>query len=173
MYKCKEFDLDYFSHAPVVNRYTREIPTSPEILFAIFDDEHSWPQWVPGIAAVEWTSPRPFGVETTRTVTFKGGMQVYERFIAWNHGKEMAFCFTGATQRVWSSFGEYYQVEDLGGNRCQLTWTVAYEPRFIFAKLHFLFGPLLKRGLSLIMDSLVRYCRNQAPEYATKLSSPT
>lgn len=171
MFQCKQFDLGYFSSAPVINRYEREIPTSPEILFAIFEDQHSWPKWVPGIAKVEWTSPPPFGMNTTRTVTFVGGMEVYEHFIAWEHKKELAFCFTAATQRVWASFGERYQIEDLGGNRSKLTWTVAYEPTYIFAKLHFALGPILKRGLGLIMDSLVRFSRQTAPQYAAKLTS--
>ena len=126
MFKCEEFDVDYFSKAPVIFQYEREIPTSPEILFAIFEDEFPWPKWVPGIAKVDWTSPKPYGLDTTRTVTFMGGMEVYERFIAWEYGKEMSFCFTGTTQRIWSAFGEHYKVEDLGGNRSKLTWTVAY-----------------------------------------------
>ena len=47
-----------------------------------------------GIDRVDWTSPRPFGVGTTRTVTFQGGgMEVYETFIAWDPGKHMAFTF--------------------------------------------------------------------------------
>lgn len=170
MFRCEEFDVDYFSKAPVIFQYEQEIPTSPEILFAIFEDEFSWPKWVPGIAKVDWTSPRPFGLNTTRTVTFMGGMEVYERFIAWEPGKEMSFCFTGTTQRIWSAFGEHYKVEDLGGNRCKLTWTVAYEPRFIFAKIHFLVAPIMKKALGSFMDSLSRYARNNAPDYAQKLA---
>ncbi|MED5463555.1 MAG: SRPBCC family protein [Myxococcota bacterium] len=165
MFECNEFNLDYFKNAPVLLTYERELPVSPAVLFAIFEDEHSWPQWVPGIAKVDWTSPRPFGLNTTRTVTFTGGMEVYERFIGWEHGKHMAFCFTGTTQRVWASFGENYEVEDLGNNRCTLRWTVAYEPRFIFKALHPLLGPIMKKALGLILRGLKRYATEHQTRY--------
>ena len=176
MFECKEFDLDYFKTAPVRLVYEREIPTSPEVLFAIFEDEHSWPRWVPGISKVDWTSPRPFGLNTTRTVTFAGGgMEVYERFIGWEPGKHMAFCFTGTTQRVWASFGENYDVEDLGNNRSRLRWTVAYEPQFVFKTLHPLLGPLMKAGLGLILGILSRYAKKNEARYLKVLAvdSPT
>ena len=172
MFDCAEFGLDYFATAPVRFVYERELPVSPAVLFAIFEDEHSWPQWVPGIAKVDWTSPRPFGLNTTRTVTFTGGMEVYERFIGWEQGKHMAFCFTGATQRVWASFGENYEVEDLGNNRCTLRWTVAYEPRFIFKALHPFFGPLMKLALVSILNRLATYAENNSHNYAASPAPP-
>ena len=59
MFPCEEFEVDYFSKAPVIFQYEREIPTSPEILFAIFEDELSWPKWVPGIAKVAYPKSKP------------------------------------------------------------------------------------------------------------------
>ena len=32
---------------------------------------------------MEWTSPKPFGLGTTRTVTMSGDLAGYEEFIAW------------------------------------------------------------------------------------------
>ncbi len=159
MFDCKPFqDLDALRAAPQRVDNSIELDCTPDELFAILDDENTWPEWVPGIARVEWTSPRPFGVGTTRTVTFQGGgMEVYEDFIAWDPGKHMAFTFTGATQRVWWAFGEEYVVTDLGGGRCRLDWTVAYEPRFIFKALHFLFGPLMAWGLGRVLKGLGPY----------------
>lgn len=69
----------------------------------------------------------------------------------------MAFTFTGATQRVWWAFGEEYVVTDLGEGRCRLDWTVAYEPRFIFKALHFLFGSLMAWGLGRVLKGLGPY----------------
>ena len=71
-----------------------------------------------------WTSPRPFRVGTTRTVIFWGGMEVYEDFVAWTHDQEMAFVFYGATQEVWTRFGEHYRVKDNGDGSYMLAVSV-------------------------------------------------
>lgn len=160
-FPCAPTDAGFFDAAPVKNRYTVTLPVSPQRLFEIFEDPASWPRWAPGIGRVEWTSPRPYGVGTTRTVTFWGGMEVYEEFVRWAPGEEMAFVFRGITQEVWRRFGERYEVEDLGGGRCQLTWTVCYEPAGGFAKGHAVFGPILKLNLATYMVWLKRYCKKK------------
>ena len=71
-YKCIPFELDYYESAPQRFVYERTIECSPDELFDIFEDEHSWPVWGTGIAKVDWTSPKPYKVGTTRTVTFQG-----------------------------------------------------------------------------------------------------
>lgn len=159
MFECRPFaDLAALHSAPHRFDNTVELDCTPAELFAIFDDAHAWTEWVPGIAKVDWTTPRPFGVGTTRTVTFQGGgMQVFETFIAWDQDRHMAFTFTGATQRVWWAFGEEYVVTDLGDGRCQLAWTMAYEPRFLFKALHFLFKPLMGLTLGVILRRLRAY----------------
>lgn len=161
-FRCDEVGLDFFARAPNRHVFERTLDVSPEHLFEIFEDENSWPSWAKGIARVDWTSPRPFGVGTTRTVSFVGGMQVFERFIAWEPGAHMAFHLIGATQRVWWAFGEDYRVEDLGAGRCKLRWTVAYEPRFVFGRLQKIAAPLMDVFLGrAIADGLVRYCRER------------
>ena len=161
-FACRQAGLEHFDTATQRFRFVRELDVSPEHLFAIFEDEVSWTVWCPGIDGVDWTSPRPFGVGTTRTVHLKGGLDVYERFIAWESGRRMAFVLDGASQEVWWTFGELYQVEALGGGRSRLAWTVAYEPRGVFAKIHFLVKPFMRLALGWFMDRLQRYCREQA-----------
>ena len=102
---------------------------------------------------------------TTRTVFFPGGMEVYENFFIWEHGKRMAFYFTGQTQRVWWSFGERYEVTPLDGGRCRLRWTVAYEPRFVLAAIQPLVSPMMRWWLGRIADTMQTYMR-PAPEPA-------
>lgn len=159
IYECEAFDVDYFDHAPVRHVFVRELEVSSEKLWQILEDPKSWPVWAsPGIAEVEWTTPTPHAVGTERTVFFIGGMEVYERFIAWEPRRTMAFCLRGATQRVWWRFGEHYSIRDLGSYRCELTWTVAYEPRFVFAKIYALVAPLMRWSLKRYADGLVKYC---------------
>ena len=157
-YKCVPFELDYFDSAPQRFVFEREINCSPDALFDIFEDEHSWPVWGTGIAKVDWTSPKPYQVGTTRTVTFHGGgMEVYETFIAWERGEHMAFCFTGTTQEVWTSFGENYKVQDLGDGKCHLTWTVAYTPCSVFKMIHPLVKPVMSFWLGRLASNLGKY----------------
>ena len=59
----------------------------------------SWPYWAVGIKKVEWTSPKPFRVGTTRTVTFADGTEVYERFIAWTADVSWRSCSTATATR--------------------------------------------------------------------------
>ena len=47
----------------------REYPIAAERLFAMFELGETWSEFFPVIRKVEWTSPRPFDVGTTRTVT--------------------------------------------------------------------------------------------------------
>ncbi len=158
-FKTEPFGLEYFDNAPVTYVNEVELDMTPTQLFDVFEDAKSWPVWAKGIAKVDWTSPRPFNVGTTRTVTFIGGMEVYETFTAWESGKEMAFCFTGTTQEVWKQFGEHYSVEDLGEGRCKLRWVVAYEPTGTFAKLHSVIQPIMRRTFAWYMRRLKTYCR--------------
>lgn len=161
------FDLDYFDDAAA--KYTRrlELACTPEQLFEVFEDGQAWTEWVPGIAAVDWTTEPPYGEGTTRTMTFTGGMQLDELFIAWDAPKRMAFTTTGATQRVWHRFGENYDIEDLGGERSALTWTVAYEPRAVFAALYPVLRPILPLALGRIIGGLVPYVEQRfAPDRA-------
>jgi hypothetical protein len=50
----------------------REMAVSAERLFAVLEDGSSWTKVSGAIREVAWTSPKPFAVGTTRTVTFAG-----------------------------------------------------------------------------------------------------
>ena len=157
---CEAFGPEFYDDAPVRFQYTKELSVPPARLFEIFEDAASWPKWAPGIGRVIWTSPAPYGVGTTRTVVFWGGTRVYETFTAWEPGREMAFQFNATTEAIWSRFGERYQVEDLGGGRCKLTWTVAYEPApgSGFARAHPYIQRIMRFNLGTYMFWLGRYC---------------
>jgi hypothetical protein len=156
---CDPSALSLFEEARVRMVFSVDVPVTAVRLFEVFEDPASWPRWAHGIGKVQWTSPKPFQVGTTRTVTFWGGMEVYEDFVAWAHPREMAFVLYGATQEVWSRFGEHYRVVDKGDGSCTLTWTVAYDPTGVFARIHFLVGWLMKLNLNSYMWRLRRYCR--------------
>ncbi len=141
---------------------TVDLDVDADTLFDVLEDPASWPVWAKGIGRVVWTNDKPYKVGTTRTVTFWGGMEVYEVFTAWDRGRAMAFTFTGTTQLVWSRFGENYDVEPLGPGRCRLTWQVAYVPAAGFARVHFMVRPMMALAFKSYMWGLARYCRKHA-----------
>lgn len=82
--------------------------------------------WSPVITRVEWTSPRPFGVDTTRVVTLAGAVRLEERFYRWNINERMTFTVDAASIPGLRRFAEDIALEKTtGGTR--LTWTFALE----------------------------------------------
>lgn len=128
-FECKSVGMEFFESAPFVFTAQEEIAATPEQVFDAFEDAHSWTVWAAPIQNVEWTSPKPFGLGTTRTVSMSGGLVGWETFIAWERGQRMAFCFTHISQDNVESFAEDYEVEDLGNGRCRVTWRMAMAPK--------------------------------------------
>lgn len=157
-FACVPLGVDDYAGMPERFDYVTELACSPDELFDVLEDAESWPVWAsPGIARVVWTSGKPYQVGTTRTVHMTGGLAVDEEFIVWERGKRMGFTFTSTTEEVWESFGELYEVEDLGGGRCRLSWTVAYAPKGTFGSIHFLVKPFMRITLGRYMKSLQKY----------------
>jgi hypothetical protein len=156
-YECEKIDLDFFDSAPVRIESAVELPCTPEELFRCFEDADAWSKWVGVIENVEWTSPGPFRVGTTRSVEMTGGMVAYEEFLAWDAPRHMAFRFNQFTRNFLQAFGENYEIEDIGNGSCRLVWTVAIDPR----GPRLLIGPVLKlflRGnLRRILKDLKKY----------------
>lgn len=157
---CEDFGLDFYEAAPHRFQFQVDLPCTPERLFEIFEDPGSWVVWAsPGLKNVEWTSPQPFGVGTTRTVTLLGGLDVYEDFFVWDAPVRMAFSFYGASEKIWKRFGERYEVEPTDEG-CRLTWTVAYEALGYFDFLQPLARLPMKWTLGSYMTKLRTYVEN-------------
>lgn len=158
MFPMKDIDLAYFDTADLRFETTVELNCTPERLFDIFEDAESWPIWVGSITHVEWTSPKPYDIGTTRTVTMQGGLEGYEEFIAWERGSRMAFKFVGANKDNIEVFGEDYIVKDLGNGRCELTWVVVMEPKGLGKFFMKLGKPIMGKMFANIMQkSLPKY----------------
>jgi carbon monoxide dehydrogenase subunit G len=96
--------------------------------------------WSPMITRVEWTSPRPFGVDTTRVVTLGGVVRLAERFYRWNVNERMTFTVDAASIPGLRRFGEDIALEKTtGGTR--LTWTFALEGETGVQQLLWLLDP--------------------------------
>ena len=97
-HECRKIDLGFFTSAPIRIVSEVALPCTAESLFRCFEDAEAWSRWVGVIKNVEWTSPAPFQVGTTRNVEMPGGMVAYEGFLAWDEPRHMAFRFNQFTQ---------------------------------------------------------------------------
>ena len=157
MHECRRIDHSFFQTAPACYRATVEVRASSEEIFDSLENAEDWPIWAAPITKVEWTSPKPFGVGTTRTVTMVGNMVGEEEFIAWERGSHMAFCFTRASSAMIEAFGEDYQVVDLGNGTCSVTWTMAIETGGIGRFTTPLSAPFMRFGLSWMLGRFKRH----------------
>jgi hypothetical protein len=141
--RLEPFDVDFFDSAPQRHSYVLDLPVSPERVWrGLAASNPLW--WCRLLSSVEYTSPRPFGVGTTRTAAVLGVLRMREVFIRWEEGRRQSFRVDRANLPVFRRFGEDHLVERSdGGSR--LIWTFAYEPGLKV-------GGLVQK---LVFDSLV------------------
>jgi hypothetical protein len=165
-YPCRIVDLGFLEVAQEKHVNDVELECSPVELFGIFADGDSWPVWAPGFKRIDWTSPPPFGVGTTRTATLMGGLAIDEVFLAWDEGERMSFIFTGSSVDMSGGLDaliEDYVVTDLGGGRCRLRWTLAYNPAGVMRHFQFLARPFVGFFLRRILAGLRKYVAQRSP----------
>jgi hypothetical protein len=149
--------MDYFESAPQRFDAYQIVRATPSQVFDVFEDAAAWPKWAPPITGVEWTSPFPIEVGSTRVVSMVGGLVGYEEFIAWERGKRMAFRFNAVSKPGTDAFAEDYRVTELAGGRSLVEWTMAMTPSGPGAKAFPVTGPLMSGGLSLMMRRFRKY----------------
>lgn len=143
-YECTKVGLEFLEQTNNVFQAEEIVRATPEQVFDVFEDEHSWTVWAFPIQKVEWTSPKPFGVGTTRTVSMMGDMDGFEEFVAWERGKRMAFTFLGCSKDATEKFLEDYRVTDLGDGTCKVEWYMAMEPRGFSRHMMWMTRPLMR-----------------------------
>jgi uncharacterized protein YndB with AHSA1/START domain len=130
-HECDKVDDGWIDTAPVRLVNTVDIDAAPDQIWAALEDADAWPRWASVITNVEWTSPRPFGIGTTRTVTMRGGLVGYEEFIMWEPHRRLGFRFNEATTNGVRAFAERYTLDPRPDGRTRVTWVMALAPRGI------------------------------------------
>ena len=131
-FKLDPVDEKFFDDAPVRLRrqFAIALPASEVWEQLTSDKPLSWCR-ILGDGAT-WTSPRPFGVGTTRTVKALKGLNVFqEYFFRWEEGRQKSFYVVESSGPLAKRFAEDYLVVPTGDNACRFTWTIAYEPSAI------------------------------------------
>ena len=167
-YVCDKVDDAWVDTAPVTMVMRADIEAAPSDIWAALEDASAWPRWATVITHVEWTSPEPFGVGTTRTVTMRGGLVGYEEFIAWQPYRRMGFRFNEASMQGVSAFAERYTLQPLPGGGTRVVWVMAMAPtgvsklivpltrfpmQLAFARMLRRFGRLVEREYAPLRES--------------------
>ena len=127
-FKLQPLEMSFFDTAPLLYRETFEIAKLAEEVWAELTSDNPF-SWCRLIKRIEWTSPRPFAVGTTRTAHALGGaLVIEEEFITWEKGRRQSFKVLQANLPLFRRFGEDYLVEATGEASCRFTWTIAAEP---------------------------------------------
>jgi hypothetical protein len=142
-FSAQPVDATFFDTAPFILRETFAISRPAQQVWddLVMDGTLSWCRI---INSVTWTSPRPFGVGTTRRVRALGGLNVIEEFyFRWEEGTRKSFYVERASAPLFKQFAEDYIVEPTGDSACRFTWTIAADPKMPGAMADPLNGKLL------------------------------
>jgi uncharacterized protein YndB with AHSA1/START domain len=155
-FTCLPVELDFITGARYRFESTADLDAPPDQVFDIFADGESWPRWFAGISRVEWTSPEPKGVGTTRTVTL-GSATMFEHFLAWERGRRFTFRFEAMTRPMFRAGIEDYRLEDLGGGRTRFHYGVYLEPSLLVRAFAPFTKPAFARMFGEVPPGLQQY----------------
>ena len=126
-FKLSECDEAFLASAPNRQVGVFEIPHPAERVWSALTADGTL-SWCRALSSVTWTSPRPFGVGTTRMVkTPLGALVLKETYFIWEEGRRKAFHVSEASMPLFRRFAEDYVVEETSPTTCRFTWTVASE----------------------------------------------
>lgn len=155
-YPLAESDDDFLRSAEFRFAHTVEVPVPPEHVWEAFSADDALVSFTRAITCSDWTSPRPFGVGTTRTVTVgHGAASLRERFYRWDEGSRMTFSVEAANRPGFRRFAEDVALEPISGGT-RFTWTFAVEPARWLAPALAISRPLLRRVTRSLADGAAR-----------------
>lgn len=161
-YPLEPSDASVLVSAPHVYRYREHFAASPEQVWESLASDASLAAWGPSLKSVNWLSPRPFGVDSTREVVLAGGApRVRERFFRWEEGHGYSFSVYEASVPLFKHFVEDYGVE-ADGDGTLFTWTIAIQPKPAFALPFKALGPVLKFAFGRTVADGKKYFAKQA-----------
>ncbi len=149
----KQVGEDYLATVSPKLHVVHAFPFPSSAVWAALLDANAWTEWLP-ITNVTWTSPKPFGVGTTRTVEI-GDQIVEETFFLWEEGKRMAFRFEKSTLPVSAAVEDYHVIDTADG--CELHWAgKASAPLFLGGVVSKQLAKGLREGMPLLEDLIGR-----------------
>jgi hypothetical protein len=126
-FSTKPVEETFFDNAPIRLSETFDIARPAADVWTELTADNPL-AWCRILRQITWTSPRPFGVGTTRTARSAGGT-IHEFFFRWEEGRRMSFYVLEASAPLYRRFAEDYLVEPASETSCRFTWTIAVEPK--------------------------------------------
>lgn len=144
-------------------RYTHivDIPASRQQVWETLTADDALVSWSPVITAARWTSPRPFGVGTTRQVTLGGALRLDERFYRWDENSRMTFTVDAASVPGLRRFAEDLTLLSLG-TATRLVWTFALEGNPLLRPALAAASPVNRLVTKSIADGITRRIRAES-----------
>jgi hypothetical protein len=122
-------DESFFESSSFRLREALDIPLPEARVWADLTSESPL-EWCRIVRDIRWTSPRPFGIGTTRNARLFGGTSILEeRFFRWEEGRRHSFYVVAASTPMFRRLAEDYLIEPTSEHSCRLLWTIAFEPR--------------------------------------------
>lgn len=165
MYPCETVDMSFFASTKNCYKAIVEIEATPAQIFECFEKAEAWPAWAPPITDVEWTSPKPYGLGTTRRVSMVAGLVGDEVFIAWDYPKRMAFCFTACSKDMVESFAEDYEVTELGNGKTRVVWTMAMTVKGAGNFTMPIFAPFMRMANQWMFNRFKKYVESYVKKF--------
>jgi hypothetical protein len=159
-YALEPADATIFGTASQIYRFPVRLSVPPERVWESLASDRSLADWGLGVKSLTWTTPRPFGVGTTREVVLPmGTMTVREHFFRWDEGKGYSFYVSEANRPGIRTFAENYELEP-DGTGSLFTWTIAIEPAKRAARLMNLTRPINKFAFGQTARGAKKYFAN-------------
>ena len=152
--------LSFFESAPVHVTSHRLVKGAAADIGARFDDARFWVDGL-GLRSLVWTSPRPHGAHTTRTVEV-GPIRVDEQFLAWQPTR-VAFRLDTLNAPLVEAFAEDWCAVDAAPGHSVVRWTVALRLRGPARLLHPLARVALRMAGWVVLGRLARWLRARTP----------
>ncbi|NIB44679.1 hypothetical protein HBA55_34180 [Pseudomaricurvus alkylphenolicus] len=168
MHKLKKVDLDYLNKGANCVHVSVEINRSAQEVFSALEQAEIWVQAYDSIREFVWTSPKPFGKGTTRTVSLVLPAQPLikgvEEFIVWEQNKRMVFYYAQMSKKLFSALLEDYRVVDKGNARCELVWDLGYQGAGIYRPLFWLMKGKMKKNNQAALDNIKKILEAKADQ---------
>jgi Polyketide cyclase / dehydrase and lipid transport len=128
-FSCQPVGESFFDLAPMRLRARFEVPLPAARVWEELTSDDAL-HWCRILQDVTWTSPRPFGVGTTREVkALWGANQLREHYFRWEEGHRHSFYALESSAPLFRSLAEDYLVEPISATSCRFSWAIAVEPK--------------------------------------------
>lgn len=147
--------VEFVAHAPMTVVVERDLAAPPAAVFDVLADAPSWTEWWPGMTVAEWTSADRGGVGSTRRVRVRG-LEVHERFIAWDPGERWGFTFERTNLPLARAGVELVELAPTTDGT-HVRYTMALQPPRLMGALVRTVAPRFQAGIRDGVDGLARY----------------